>query len=514
MKNAEHKDSADWHSTKDPKTGRIYYYNAKTRATQWDKPIQLMTPEERDEKLRLKEETKKFFRDMELNIKRKAQSKEGEDIVPELKPLDRIKTSGFPGRADKLLYKGGMAPRTRLVRTISSIDDEIVNSQKFSPGAVQPNDSIIMSLDDSAKETGSVSVRSFFPLRQGKKKKSEKNVGGIGVGAVGMKQPPLIRTTSHGIKRRNSTGTLFVGTTISNQDDEATIHCVVALIRSHMLDAAKESYEGLSSEFDSFRDLEFITPTPKASRYDYKHSFLQSIGLQKKNATDIESVPSLDVIRDFFQHIFSKAQMNSECIIITVIYLERLIKVTKGRFLIRSDNWKSVIFACMIMASKVWDDLSMWNVDFSHVLPSFNLHRVNELELAMLEALQYEVKVSAGEYAKYYFFLRSMMARLGFHVNEVIDLAPLDLSGARKLQLSTEQYQQNSLSEQSGKFDSSMKARPVSMQLPIPGMRRNLSDGTSFPQNYQSHTTVGLEQIIHKEHMDADGMPHLVHKNS
>lgn len=73
------------------------------------------------------------------------------------------------------------------------------------------------------------------------------------------------------------------------------------------------------------------------------------------------------------------------------------------------------LFACLVMASKVWDDLSMWNVDFSQVYPSFDLRRVNTLELAMLDALKYVIRVSASEYAKYYFHLRSMMARLGLN---------------------------------------------------------------------------------------------------
>ena len=74
---------------------------------------------------------------------------------------------------------------------------------------------------------------------------------------------------------------------------------------------------------------------------------------------------------------------------------------------------QQVLFACLVMASKVWDDLSMWNVDFSHVCPSFDLQRVNSLELTMLEELRYFIKVSAGEYAKYYFLLRSMTVKLG-----------------------------------------------------------------------------------------------------
>jgi hypothetical protein len=47
------------------------------------------------------------------------------------------------------------------------------------------------------------------------------------------------------------------------------------------------------------------------------------------------------------------------------------------------------------------------------VYPSFDLQRVNTLELALLEALQYSIRVSASEYAKYYFHLRSVMTRLG-----------------------------------------------------------------------------------------------------
>lgn len=53
--------------------------------------------------------------------------------------------------------------------------------------------------------------------------------------------------------------------------------------------------------------------------------------------------------------------------------------------------------------------------DFSQVYPSFDLRRVNTLELAMLDALKYVIRVSASEYAKYYFHLRSMMARLGLY---------------------------------------------------------------------------------------------------
>lgn len=37
------------------------------------------------------------------------------------------------------------------------------------------------------------------------------------------------------LKRRNSTGTIFLAHTMSNQDNIATIECVCVVIRAHMI---------------------------------------------------------------------------------------------------------------------------------------------------------------------------------------------------------------------------------------------------------------------------------------
>ena len=106
----------------------------------------------------------------------------------------------------------------------------------------------------------------------------------------------------------------------------------------------------------------------------------------------------------------------------SLIYVERLLKTTKGGIRLTYKNWMSVIFSSMVMSSKVWDDLSMWNADFSQVCTSFTLQRINELELAMLNALRYDVKVKASEYAKYYFLLRSMLMKSGLGGDHVESL--------------------------------------------------------------------------------------------
>ena len=156
------------------------------------------------------------------------------------------------------------------------------------------------------------------------------------------------------------------------------------------------------------------------------------------NAAHSSATPKLDAIFEFFNFVFQKSQLESECIIIALIYMERLVKDTSGGIQIRHDNYRSIIFACLVMASKVWDDLSIWNVDFSHVSPAFNLERINALEVAVLRVLRFSIKVTAGEYAKYYFLLRSMISQLGLDGNERDkDMAPLDMVGARQLQLAS-----------------------------------------------------------------------------
>ena len=43
-----------------------------------------------------------------------------------------------------------------------------------------------------------------------------------------------------------------------------------------------------------------------------------------------KQIPKLEKIVDYFNYIFKKAMMESECIIITLIYIERLFVATGG----------------------------------------------------------------------------------------------------------------------------------------------------------------------------------------
>jgi hypothetical protein len=116
-------------------------------------------------------------------------------------------------------------------------------------------------------------------------------------------------------------------------------------------------------------------------------------------------MPEYETIFKFLKSVFSKLGLNTESCIICLVYIDRLKE--RNSLLISQQNWRPVILAILLVASKVWDDISVWNVEFAECFPIFGLKMINQMERYMLEALDYQLYISSSEYAKYYFALRS-----------------------------------------------------------------------------------------------------------
>jgi len=237
--------------------------------------------------------------------------------------------------------------------------------------------------------------------------------------------------------RRNTGGTIYVNGTMSNPDVEATIKCVCGVYRAHLVQAAEAGNDTDKSPVSVLNkplDTEVFN-----DRYHLPNSY--------KGNLKQDALPSLPDIIHFYQEFYKRSQMEFDTIIMSLIYVERLIKTTN--LVPGPENWRSVLFSCMVLASKVWDDLSMWNIDFSNVASShaqgmslFTLQRVNQLELILLKSLNFDVRVPASEYAKYYFLIRTMLLRSGLLEGAA---KPLGKEEAKVLENRTSHYQDSKL---------------------------------------------------------------------
>lgn len=124
----------------------------------------------------------------------------------------------------------------------------------------------------------------------------------------------------------------------------------------------------------------------------------------------------------------------------------------------------------------------------------------------MLDSLKFTIRVSASEYAKYYFLLRSMIAKLGLHKEDPNYCKPLDIQNAKRLQLATEKFDSNT-GQNINKVRRSVTMANLQRSLEMRSASRDDLEGF---QGFRQ--AVGLEQLIHAEHNDADGRSRTLRK--
>ena len=126
-------------------------------------------------------------------------------------------------------------------------------------------------------------------------------------------------------------------------------------------------------------------------------------------------VPSLNEVHTFLIDLFVKAQLSAECSIVCLIYVERLME--NANVPLVTTTWRPCLLCGLLLASKVWQDLSSWNSEISQIYPQFSLQAINKLERTFCQEIKWDLYISASAYAKYYFALRALTEKKDFRRN-------------------------------------------------------------------------------------------------
>ena len=139
--------------------------------------------------------------------------------------------------------------------------------------------------------------------------------------------------------------------------------------------------------------------------------------------------PDPQSIFEFCANIMILTKMEKEVIIISLIYIERLIFNTG--FIINSRNWRKIIFIALIIASKIWDDDSLENIHYSQVFTHLRIGEINLLERTFLELINYKVFIKFSEYMKYYLSIKNLALRYNFNGEKIV---PVSVEKMMKIQ--------------------------------------------------------------------------------
>ena len=112
-----------------------------------------------------------------------------------------------------------------------------------------------------------------------------------------------------------------------------------------------------------------------------------------------ETITEVEDVMRFIRDIMDKMQLTTECIVIGLIYLEKI--MLTGKIEIRDLNWKPLVFTAILLASKFWEDIIWYNVDFVDNLQMYSLKSVNRMESEFMSLCDYNIYVSAEAYEQY-----------------------------------------------------------------------------------------------------------------
>jgi len=127
--------------------------------------------------------------------------------------------------------------------------------------------------------------------------------------------------------------------------------------------------------------------------------------------------PTVEEICDFVELLQTCGRFQSECLIISLIYISRFKCLTGTPLLVT--NWRPLLISSIMIADNVWENKTVPPAYLAFIHPFFSIEQIQKLEKHFLELIEYNVKIKMSLYVNYYFELRSSFQReFDFGINE------------------------------------------------------------------------------------------------
>jgi len=183
---------------------------------------------------------------------------------------------------------------------------------------------------------------------------------------------------------------------------------------------------------------------------------------QGDGKSDFVNIPSTEEVLFFLQTLWDGQSLSAESAVMCLAYIDRFTTITNTP--LRPHNWRRITLAAAVLASKVWEDLAVWNADFLTFFPGLQISDLNLLEKELLTSLDFVVGLKASLYAKYYFDLRTLSEK-----NEInFPLRPL-LTSEGKMESLSLRFEDKVRSE---RFRMPPKSRSIDPRVFSPGIKR------------------------------------------
>ncbi|KAA6395430.1 MAG: putative Cyclin fold protein, partial [Streblomastix strix] len=136
------------------------------------------------------------------------------------------------------------------------------------------------------------------------------------------------------------------------------------------------------------------------------HTDLQIFNGQ--NSANSTNLPSFFEIYKFVNYVFYRARLEPECLIAALIYIQNLLQA-ETQLHLTIQNWERVTYVCLMIASKMWDDISCSSKGFCKCSEgSISQEDLNSMERFALQILNNSLYITAETYRIVYYDLKKI----------------------------------------------------------------------------------------------------------